>query len=267
MKWIANFGAIVTAVVLSSQGVAVAAEDKTPDDAIILFDGKGDNPLRGWKQADNWSVEDATICRDGKGGSLVYAQFNMPDDFELHFEWKVAEGSNSGVYYRPGQYEYQILDNERHPNGTNPRTTAASLYFCMPPSHDATRDVGKWNEAKIVCLGTRIQHWLNGKKVVDFDYTDATYRFNVDLLDARGGKLSDRGANLSLQDHGDPVWFRNIWIRKLKRDAILDESKVTPMKVPAEMMAAERKKVDDIVERRRQVEKEKANGKSSANDK
>lgn len=258
MKMIAKIGVILAVVAIGDERFTMAQELEAPSDAIILFDGKGEAPLRGWKQSGNWTVKDAAISRSAKGGSLVYTDFKMPDDFELHFEWKVAARSNSGVYYRPGQYEYQILDNDGHPNGTNPRTTAASLYFCMPPSEDATRAVGKWNEAKIICVETRIQHWLNGKKVVDFDYTDTAYRAHVELLLARGGKLSDRGANLSLQDHGDPVWFRNIWLRKLKPDAKLDESKVTPMRVPVEVMAAERKKVDAMVRQRRQAAAEES---------
>ena len=88
----------------------------------------------------------------------------------------------------------------------NPRTSAASLYFCMAPSHDATKPPMQWNTGRVVCKGTVIQHWLNGKKVIDFDYKDEQFAFNVDLLKKRGGDLAARGANLSLQDHGDPVW-------------------------------------------------------------
>ena len=76
--------------------------------------------------------------REG-GGSLTYSKRRLPDNFELRCQWKVNKGSNSGVYYRPGQYEYQILDNKVHRDGHNPRTSAASLYFCMAPSHDATK--------------------------------------------------------------------------------------------------------------------------------
>ena len=83
-------------------GTAVDSEFET------LFDGSG---LDGWKHAGNWVVEGDTVTRTKRGGSLVYAARKIPDDFELRFEWKVARGSNSGVYYRPGQYEYQILDN------------------------------------------------------------------------------------------------------------------------------------------------------------
>jgi hypothetical protein len=195
----------------------------------LLFGG---TDLQGWEHKGNWKVEDGTLTRTGRGGSLTYKGKPIPDDFELRFEWKVAAGSNSGVYYRPGQYEYQILDNQRHADGRNPRTSAASLYFCMAPSKDATKPVGEWNSGRIVCKGTVVQHWLNGVKVIDFDYADPKWAKEVDLLRRRGGNLARRGALLSLQDHGDPVWYRGIKLRALGRDEQLDRSPVTPAPIP-----------------------------------
>lgn len=213
-----------------------------------LFDGKG---LDGWKHGGNWKVEDGVITREGRGGSLVYKAKAIPDDFELRFQWKVAKGSNSGVYYRPGQYEYQILDNKVHVDGKNPRTSAASLYFCMAPSHDATKPVGGWNQGRIIGKGTVIQHWLNGRKVIHFDYSDPKWAFNVELLKERGARLPDRGANLSLQDHGDPVWYRAIKLRSLSADDKIDMTPVTPAKISDDVLEAERKKLEGIVNRRK----------------
>jgi hypothetical protein len=221
----------------------------------VLFDGSN---LEGWEHKGNWKIEDGVLAREGKGGSLIYKAKKIPDDFELVFEWKVAEGSNSGIYYRPTQYEYQILDNGKHADGKNPRTSAASLYFCMPPSHDATKTPGEWNQGRVVCKGTVIQHWLNGKKVVGFDYTDSKYAAEVEMLKQRGGNLEARGANLSLQDHGDPVWYRNIKLRELGPEDKLDRSTVTPQELTAEQKAAETAKLNRIIEnRRRAQEKQK----------
>jgi len=221
----------------------------------LLFNGKD---FEGWKHSGNWLVDKSgELSRKGKGGSLVYIAEKVPDDFELRFEWKVAEGSNSGIYYRPTQYEYQILDNGKHGDGRNPRTSAASLYFCMQPSHDATKAPGEWNKGRIVCKGTVIQHWLNGKKVVGFDYTDPKHAANVDLLKNRGGDLSKRGANLSLQDHGDPVWYRSIRWRALGTDDKLDRSPVTPAKIPDEILAKEARKLEGIIKRRAEAAKKK----------
>lgn len=226
----------------------------------VLFNGVD---LEGWNHKGNWKVEDGVITREGKGGSLVYDAMNIPDDFELQFEWKVAEGSNSGVYYRPGQYEFQILDNAKHADGKNPRTSAASLYFCMQPSRDATRPVGEWNQAKVICQGSVIQHWLNGEKVIDFDYENPEWAFNVDMLLKRGGDVKARGAKLSLQDHGDPVWYRNIKLRPLSEDEVLDRTPVIPAKIAEEVLEAERTKLEGIVARReKQIQKKPTNDRS-----
>jgi hypothetical protein len=220
----------------------------------LLFNGKD---LEGWDQSGNWQVKDGVISRTDNGGDLVYGKQSLPDDFELRFEWKVGAGSNSGVYYRPGQYEYQILDNKQHADGKNPRTSAASLYFCMPPSQDTTRPVGEWNQGRIVCQGTVIQHWLNGKKVIDFDYTDPHYAWHVTLLANRGGKLEERGGTLFLQDHGDPVWYRSLKLRTIPQDEKLERSPVKPAPVSDEAMAAEQRKLQRIMENRARQQQQK----------
>nr|WP_236649588.1 family 16 glycoside hydrolase [Rhodopirellula sp. SM50] len=239
-------------------GIAPAvAQDKTFQ---TLFDGSS---LDGWKHSGNWVIEDGVVTRTGKGGSLVYNAAKVPDDFELRFEWKVAAGSNSGVYYRPGQYEYQILDNSKHRDGKNPRTSAASLYFCMQPSADKTRPVGQWNEARIVCKGSVIQHWLNGSKVIDFDYQDPKWAFNVDMLKQRGGDVASRGGQLSLQDHGDPVWYRNIRIRTIPAGEDIGHGDVTPETIAPDVLKAEAEKLAGIVARRTAAQKKAAANKAA----
>ncbi len=213
----------------------------------LLFNGRD---LEGWKQGGNWGVEEGVLTRSGKGGSLVYTAEKIPDDFDLRFEWKVARGSNSGVYYRPTQNEYQILDNAVHGDGKNPRTSAASLYFCMAPSYDATRPVGEWNEGRIVCKGTVVQHWLNGQKVIDFDYNDPKWAWEVQLLKERGGNLAARGANLNFQDHGDPVWYRSIRLRNIPADEKVTHSDVTPAKIPDAILKSEQEKLQKILDSR-----------------
>lgn len=212
----------------------------------MLFNGKS---LDQWRHQGNWTVDRGAIHRSGAGGALEYVGQLIPDDFELRFEWKVAKGANSGVYYRPGQYEYQILDNQNHADGKNPRTSAASLYFCMSPSHDATHPVGEWNTARIICQGTVIQHWLNDTKVVDFDYADPKWAANLELLRKRGGNLEARGGHLQLQDHGDPVWYRNIRLRTLAAEDPLDRTPVQPAKIPAAALELEEQILESIKQR------------------
>jgi len=207
----------------------------------LLFNGKN---VEGWEQQGNWKIVDGALSREDKGGGLTYKKHKVPDNFELKFDWKVGAGCNSGLYYRPGQYEYQILDNAKHGDGKNPRTSAASLYFCMPPSKDLTRPVGEWNEGRIVCQGSVIQHFLNGVKVIDFDYKDPKVAFEVELLKVRGAELAARGANLHLQDHGDAVAYRNLKLREIPADEKLERSSVTPAAVPEEKLKFEREYIE-----------------------
>ncbi|MFZ5832197.1 MAG: 3-keto-disaccharide hydrolase [Planctomycetota bacterium] len=249
----ASFICVVTTVSsFAADGPNALTDEEKSRGFQLLFDGAG---LAGWEHSGNWKVEDGAICREGRGGSLVYKTKAVPDDFELRFEWKVAEGSNSGVYYRPGQYEYQILDNRVHRDGQNPRTSAASLYFCVAPSKDATRPIGEWNEGRVVCKGTVVQHWLNGQKVIDIDYADPNWAENVELLRRRGGDLTARGAFLSVQDHGDPVWYRAIKLRELKPEDELDRTPITPAAIPAEALQHEKEILERIEKNRAKAKK------------
>jgi hypothetical protein len=223
----------------------------------LLFDGKG---LDGWEQKGNWVVREGAIFRAERGGGLTYSVKMIPDDFELRFQWKVAEGSNSGVYYRPGQYEYQILDNQVHRDGRNPRTSAASLYFCIAPSKDVTKPVGQWNCGRVVCKGSVVQHWLNGEKVIDLDYCDPKYAADVERLRIRGADLAARGRHLFLQDHGDPVWYRGIKLRALGEEDVLDRTPVEPQAIPDEALKYEQEVLDRIQKRGAKVTKKKPAG-------
>lgn len=212
---------------------------------VTLFDGK---TVDGWEQSGNWVIEDGAFYRKARGGQLTYTVAPVPDDFEIQFEWKVSAGCNSGLYYRPAQYEYQVLDNIGSPYGENPRQAAASLFFCMAPSRDATRPVGEWNEGRIMCKGTVIQHWLNGQKVIDFDYTDPRWGKEIELLRIRGADLSARGGKLWLQDHGQDVWFRNLKWRLIAREESLARADFTPMPVPAAALEKENDRVRKMLE-------------------
>ncbi|WP_395740398.1 DUF1080 domain-containing protein [Prosthecobacter sp.] len=209
-----------------------------------LFDGK---TLDGWKQSGNWEVVNGEIARVKKGGSLTYEKARVPDDFELRFDWKVAKGCNSGVYYRPGQYEYQLLDNANSPYGENPRSSAGALYFCMAPTMDVVRPFEQWNEARIVCKGSVIQHWLNGEKVVDFDYADPRWKDAVKLVSYRGTDLTKRGGNLWLQDHGAAVWFKNLRWRAIPADEPLVSENLTPMPVSEAALKKEQLRIQELL--------------------
>ena len=225
---------------------ATTASAQTKDvEFTSLFDGK---TFTGWEHAGNWVIEDGAFYRKEKGGSLTYTAATVPDDFELRFEWKVSKGCNSGVYYRPGQVEYQILDNVHSPYGENARQAAASLFFCMAPSKDATKPFGEWNTGRILCKATVIEHWANGERVLSFDYTDPKWADYVKLLAIRGGDLTGRGGRLWLQDHGQDVWYRALRLRKIPTDERLTpDPNFMPLPVAGGALAKEQARVKKML--------------------
>ncbi|MDB4385042.1 DUF1080 domain-containing protein [Opitutaceae bacterium] len=211
-----------------------------------LFDGQS---FTDWEHAGNWVIEDGAFYRKDDGGPLTYTRALVPDDFELRFEWKVSKACNSGVYYRPGQYEYQILDNEHSSYGENPRQAAGSLFFGMAPAKDATKPFGQWNTGRVKCQGTVIEHWVNGERVLSFDYTDPKWSHQVELLNLRGADLNARGGKLWLQDHGQPVWFRNLSWREIPvHESLMANPNFQPMPVTGEALEKEEQRVAQIRE-------------------
>lgn len=213
----------------------------------FLTDGES---FDGWEQKGNWVIDDeGAFYRKESGGDLIYTTATVPDDFELRFEWKVSKGCNSGVYYRPGQVEYQILDNIDSPYGANARQAAASIFFCMAPSKDNTRPVGDWNTGRIICQGSVIEHWMNGEAVISFDYDDPKWAEYVELLGIRGGDLTGRGGKIRLQDHGQDVWFRNLRWREIPEgETITPDPDFEPMPVTGDALKAEQERVRKMLE-------------------
>jgi len=226
---------------------SVAAESTTGASEatfVLLSDGR---TFAGWEHAGNWEVEEGAFHRVRGGGPLTYTAADVPNDFELRFDWKVSPGCNSGVYYRPGQVEYQVLDNVGSPYGQNPRQAAASLFFCMAPSKDLSKTAGKWNTGRILCKDSVIEHWLNGEPVVSFDYEDPRWAEYVDLLAVRGGDLTGRGGRLWLQDHGQEVWYRRLRWREIPAGETLTPNPYFhPQPVTGAALAAEQERVRNM---------------------
>ena len=148
------------------------------------------------------------------------------DDFTLELDWKISSGGNSGIMYRvatgdTAPYysgpEYQILDSSRHADGKSRLTSAGALYGLYPSPADCEKPAGEWNSAKIVVQGKHIEHWLNGRKIVDCEIGSDDWARRVAQSKfatwEKFGKMA-RG-HIVLQDHGDQVWYRNIRITPL----------------------------------------------------
>lgn len=175
-----------------------------------------------------WSVQDGILALAGKGGGDI-TNGVVYEDFELEFDWKVEAGGNSGIFYfvdldhdetKPWQTgpEYQILDNEGHDNGQDPLTSAGSNFALHATDHSAANPAGQWNQGRIIARDGQVEHWLNGQRVVSYDVTSADTKRRIEASKFKRWQdtfaQKDSGA-LVLQDHGDPVQYRNIRIRQL----------------------------------------------------
>lgn len=199
----------------------------------LLFDGVSLSGWRGYKKPDatgtRWRVEDGLLTvppNNGQDtrGALDLITTETFDRFELAFEWRIAEGGNSGVKYyvledQPAAigHEYQVIDDERHPDAKigSHRQTAA-FYDVLPASNRPLRPAGQFNQSRIVANGTTVEHWLNGKQVLQYTLDSPALRDAIakskfkDI--ARFGKLQK--GHILVQDHGDRVWYRNIKVRR-----------------------------------------------------
>lgn len=193
----------------------------------LLLDGTPD-AWRGYRRDDvpgGWSVVGGTLALTpgADGGTLITRE--QFADFELALEWKVAEGGNSGVFYRATEAErapywtgpeLQVLDNAGHPDGRTPETTAGANYGLHAPVRDVTRPAGEWNHVRIVVRGASVEHWMNGVRIVVYELWTDEWRAAVaatKFAEWPGYGMAAAG-HVGLQDHGDPVWFRNIRIRE-----------------------------------------------------
>lgn len=208
----------------------------------LLFDGATAQGWRGFQQdtfpSEVWSVEEGTLRRK-KGGSRPRANLittSSFEDFELSWEWRFPAGGNSGVKYfvsedrsGPIGHEYQMLDRGATASAqTDPRKGTASLYDLLSPQGVSMRPPGDFNQSRILVQGRRVEHWLNGVKVLEYELESGLLKeviANSKFKDVPG--FGDKFATpILLQDHGDEVEFRNLKIRELDVERSPDWSEV-----------------------------------------
>lgn len=235
MKAIATFLALVAGAVLTSAAdinTLTTAEQK--DGWKLLFDGKS---LAGWrtykeggKIGAGWIVEDGLLKKQAKisGGDIMTEQ-PIPGtaDWELSWEWRIAEKGNNGIKYFITEarkaavgHEYQMLDDDGHPDGKiGAHRQTAAFYDVLPPAKDKpTKPVGEWNASRVVVKGSTVQHWLNGAKVLQYELGSDEVKAAV--AKSKFSKIGDFGTKVTghilLTDHNDECWFRNVKVRVAK---------------------------------------------------
>lgn len=206
----------------------------------LLFDG---TTTTGWRNAHaetfpekGWEVRDGAlvVLESGggeaeNGGDIVTV--DEYGDFEFKVDFKLTPGANSGIKYfvtekvgTPGRgsaigLEYQLLDDSSHPDanmGRDGNRRLGGLYdLIAAPADKPARAIGEWNTALIVSQGRKVEHWLNGTKLLEYERGSDDFRRLVEISKYNvfpGFGEADSG-HILLQDHGNTVSFRNIKIR------------------------------------------------------
>lgn len=217
--------------------------DAPPSDAIVLFNGKD---LSNWDNGERWTVADGVISC-GKGVITTKEKFG---DCQLHIEWSApteVKGSgqgrgNSGVFMM-GKYEIQVLDS--YDNETYFDGQAGAIYKQTPPMANAMRKPGQWNTYDVFWTAPRFKDdgSLQSPAYVTLVQNGVLLLNHFELLgDTPFNRPPQYQAHeaegpISLQDHGNPVRFRNIWVRplvaakgeKVREPYLRDGDKETPI--------------------------------------
>ena len=196
----------------------------------MIFDGQKVDGMRGYKMDsfpwESWEIIDGSLktIPDAKGVDIISEK--VFKDFELELEWKIQKGSNSGIFYfasEEGDYiwqsapEMQVLDNTAHPDRQKKETSAGALYDLIAPKKEMVKPVGQYNKVRIISKSGHIEHWLNGFKLLEYDFGSSEIKSIISKSKFRDmpffaknnfGRIGFQG------DHGE-VWYRNIRIREL----------------------------------------------------
>jgi hypothetical protein len=190
----------------------------------------GKEAWRGYKRQDfpdkGWVIDQGAFKTIVGGEQVDLVSKQKFRNFELELEWKVSPGGNGGIFYRAAETdpeiwqtapEIQVLDDDRHGDGKNPKTSAGALYALVAPSGKKLRSVGEFNKFRLLVQGNHVEHWLNGAKIVEYELGSASLKGLVaqskfrDM--ARFGQ--EKEGSIGLQHHGQEVWYRNVRVREL----------------------------------------------------
>lgn len=201
---------------------------------VLLFDGTKTSLDSMWKTFNagpvtGWKVQDGILYNSGVGSDhggdiITKKEFT---NFELSLEWKVDSQSNSGIFYHVQEGltdaiyesgpEYQLIDGKGWPSEIHKDQYSGANYGMNAPVGAEVKPVGEWNTARILVHGPHVEHWLNGKKVVEYELWTPEWlqlKNQSKWAEAPHYGMSKSG-HIGLQDHGGLTMFRNIKIREL----------------------------------------------------
>lgn len=216
--------------------VEMTSRKMQPERWEVLFDGTSVDNWRGKMQDEfpekGWKIENGLLFLEEKGGGDIITKEKY-SDFELVFQFKLTEGANSGIKYfvdtlvnqETGNKmingpEYQIIDdynNEHVKDDPNGLSSTGSAYLLYAPEGKKLNPQGQWNTGRIIAKNGRVEHWLNGVRVVKYkrgskDFlkrkTETKFKNDVNYGELESG-------HILLTDHNDTVYFKEIKIRKL----------------------------------------------------
>ena len=207
-------------------------QEKT-DGWQLLFDGKTLNGWRTFKNgAGNWKVENGILCSySADSGDADLITNDVYKNFELDIDWRISPEGNSGILYLVSEDydqsflsgpEYQLIDDDGFPEKIEDWQKTGANYAMNPPAVKAANKPGEWNTTRIIIKNGNVEHWLNGKKVVEYTLGSEEWKQKKQAgkwKDASGYAASDKG-HIALQSSHSQVktsgiCFRNIKIKKL----------------------------------------------------
>jgi hypothetical protein len=183
---------------------------------------------RGYKEQGmpaGWKVEDGVLSKTASINDIVTR--DEFENFDLEWEWKIHPGGNAGVFYRGSEEfekiyytapEYQLLDDERHPDGKSRLTSAGADYGLYAARVGVVKPANQWNSSRIVARGPHVEHWLNGQKLLEYETGSPDWEQRVKVSKfanwAQYGRLTK--GHLGIQgDHEGELTIRNMRIRVL----------------------------------------------------
>jgi hypothetical protein len=256
-KKTAEESAVPEYTVIDNACVDLSQFKQDEDGYYVIFDGTSLDGWRGYGKEnvpERWTIKDGCLHFEGtgtgegqtkEGGDIIFSyKFK---NFILEFDWMVEKGSNSGVFYLAQEVstkddkgnvimepiyiscpEYQILDNENHPDallGVDGNRKSASLYDMIPANPQNFTKYGEWQTGKIMVYKGTVVHGQNGANVLEYHlwtqqwtdmlqaskFSEEKWPLAFELLNNCGGENHE--GYIGFQDHGDNVWFRNIRVK------------------------------------------------------